>query len=229
MDLAANRPGQAARAQAVLELAAMKDRTRVGTFLARLVDAKTDERAWRVGADGEETVGARLEKLTAQGWHVLHAVPVGTKGSDIDHVLIGPGGVYTLNTKHHPGGKVWVGQHAIKVNGHSVQYLRNSRFEAERASKLLTAAVGWPVFVKPVLIFLTGTLIPDVTIKQQPDDVVVLDRPQGLQACPGAHDGPAGRGDVLLGSSVSDVGRASVSASQLGGRHLPYGMEYRER
>jgi hypothetical protein len=176
VDLAANRPGQAARAQAVLELAAMKDRTQVGTFLARLVDAKTDERAWRVGADGEEMVGARLEKLTPHGWHVLHAVPVGTKGSDIDHVLIGPGGVYTLNTKHHPGGKVWVGQHAIKVNSHSVPYLRNSRFEAERASKLLTAAVGWPVFVKPVLVFLTGTLIPDVTIKQQPDDVVVLDR-----------------------------------------------------
>jgi hypothetical protein len=172
VDLAANRPGQAARAQAVLELAAMKDRTRVGTFLARLVDAKTDERAWRVGADGEETVGARLEKLIAHGWHVLHAVPVGTKGSDIDHVLVGPGGVYTLNTKTHPGGKIWVGQHAVKVNGHSVPYLRNSRFEAERASKLLTAAVGWPVLVKPVLVFLTGTLIPDVTIKQQPDDVV---------------------------------------------------------
>jgi hypothetical protein len=30
--------------------------------------------------------------------------------------------------------------------------------------------------VKPVLVFLTGTLIPDVTIKQQPDDVHVLDR-----------------------------------------------------
>ena len=176
VDLALNRPGQAARAQAENALAASKSRSRIGTVVNRIFDAKTDERAWRVGADGEETVGARLEKLTAHGWKVLHAVPVGTKGSDIDHVLIGPGGVFTLNTKTHPGGKVWVGQHAIKVNGHSVPYLRNSRFEAERASKLLTAAVGWPVLVRPVLVFLTGSLIPDVTIKQQPVDVLVLDR-----------------------------------------------------
>ncbi|HEY5185653.1 MAG TPA: hypothetical protein VIM19_12275 [Actinomycetes bacterium] len=64
-DLVANRPGQAARAPAVAELAAMRDRTRVGAFLARAFDVKTDERAWRVGADGEETVGARLEERCA--------------------------------------------------------------------------------------------------------------------------------------------------------------------
>ena len=81
-----------------------------------------------------------------------------------------------MNTKTHPGGRVWVGQHAIKVNGQSQPYLRNSRFEAERASKLLTTAVGWTVDVTPVLVFLTGTWIPNVTIKQQPHDVWVLDR-----------------------------------------------------
>jgi hypothetical protein len=176
VDLAANRPGQTARTQAEAELAAMRERTKVRTYLARLIDAKTDERAWRVGAGGEETVGARLEKLTSRGWYVLHAVPVGTEGSDIDHILIGPGGVYTINTKTHPGGKVWVGRYAIKVNGQSVPYLRNSRFEAERASNLLSDAIGWAVPVRPVLVFLTGTLIPNVTIKQQPEDVLVLDR-----------------------------------------------------
>src|SRR4051812_19710142 len=46
-DLTNNLPGQAVREQAELELAAMKDRTRVGTFLARALDMKTDERAWR--------------------------------------------------------------------------------------------------------------------------------------------------------------------------------------
>lgn len=175
-DLAGNRPGQAAHTQAEAELAAMRERTKVGAFLARTFDVKTDERAWRVGANGEETVGAKLDKLTKHGWHVLHAVPVGNRGSDIDHVLIGHGGVYTVNTKTHPGKSIWVGKYAIKVDGYSVPYLRNSRHEAERAQRLLTAAVGWPVPVHPVLVFLTGTLIPDVTIKQQPDDVTVLDR-----------------------------------------------------
>jgi hypothetical protein len=174
--LALNVPGQAARAQAEAELAAMRERTRVGTFLARTFDMKTDERAWRVGAGGEETIGARLEKLRKHGWHVLHAVPVGDRGSDIDHVVIGPGGVWTLNTKTHPGKSVWVGKHQVRVAGHKTDYLRNSRHEAERATRLLTEACGFPVFVKAALVFLTGTLIPDVTIKQAPEDVGVLDR-----------------------------------------------------
>jgi hypothetical protein len=162
-------PGQAARAQAEAELAAMRERSRVGTFLARTFDMKTDERAWRVGAGGEETIGTRLEKLRKHGWHVLHAVPVGDRGSDIDHVVIGPGGVWTLNTKTHPGRRVWVGKQQVRVDGHKTDYLPNSRHEAERASRLLTGACGFPVFVKAALVFLTGTLIPDVTIKQSPE------------------------------------------------------------
>jgi hypothetical protein len=176
VDLAGNRPGQGVRQLAEAELAAMRERSRVGTFLARSFDMKTDERAWRVGAGGEETVGGRLEKLAKHGWHVLHAVPVGDRGSDIDHVVIGPGGVFTVNTKTHPDGRVWVGRNSVRVNGHAVPYLRNSRFEAQRAERLLSAAVGYPVPVRAALVFLTGTLIPNVTIKTAPDDVVILDR-----------------------------------------------------
>jgi hypothetical protein len=176
VDLAQNRPGQAARDQADAELAAMRERSRIGSFIARAFDMNTDERSWRVGAGGEETVGARLEKLRKHGWHILHAVPVGERGSDIDHVVIGPGGVYTLNTKTHPGGNIWVGKHSVLVNGRKQPYLRNSRFEGERASRLLTDAVGFPVLARPALVFLTGSLIPNVTIKQAPDGVIILDR-----------------------------------------------------
>ena len=177
VDLAANRPGQAAQAQAEAHLAAMKERSRLGTFVTRALDMKTDERAWRVGAKGEETVGARLERLVGEGWWVLHAVPVGTRGSDIDHVLMGPGGVYTVNTKSHPGKKIWVSPHRVLVDGHKVEYLRNSRFEADRSRRLLTAALGWEPPVRAALVLLTGTLIPDVTIKDGgPEDVLILDR-----------------------------------------------------
>lgn len=175
-DLTANVAGQAAREQADAELAALRSGSRVGAFLARALDVKTDERAWRVGAGGEETVGSRLDKLEKRGWHVLHAVPVGDRGSDIDHVLIGPGGVFTLNTKTHPGGTVWVGKDSVRVNGHRTQYLRNSRHEAARAEALLSAAVGFAVQVRPALVFLTGSLFPNVTITKRPEDVLILDR-----------------------------------------------------
>jgi len=176
VDLSSNRPGQGIRQLAETELAAMKERSRLRAFLARTFDVKTDERAWRVGADGEETVGGRLEKLETHGWHVLHSVPVGDRGSDIDHVVIGPGGVFTLNTKSHPDGRVWVGRNAVLVNGRTTPYLRNSRYEAQRAERLLTAAVGFAVPVRAALVFLTGTFIPNVTIKAEPDGVVILDR-----------------------------------------------------
>ncbi len=134
-DLALNRTGQGVRAEAEALLAGMKEQSRVGTFLKRALDFKTDERAFRVGAAGEEAVGPRLERLVKRGWRVLHSVPVGAGQSDIDHLLIGPGGVFTINTKNHPGGKVWVGQPAIRVNGQPTHYLRNSRFESERVHK----------------------------------------------------------------------------------------------
>lgn len=175
-DLALRRPGQGVREEAQAQLAAMRGRSRVGAFVNRALDVKTEERAFRVGADGEETVGARLERLVDRGWHVLHSVPVGTRGSDIDHVLIGPGGVYTVNTKNHPGKSIWVGKHAIKVDGFSQPYLRNSRFEADRAARLLATHFGAAVPVRAVLVILTGTLVPNITYKQQPDDVSVLDR-----------------------------------------------------
>lgn len=79
------------------------------TFLARVLMVHTEERAWRIGADGEEKVGAQLDKLIQRDprWRAIHAIEVGERGSDIDHLVIGPGGVYSLNAKHHPGAKVW--------------------------------------------------------------------------------------------------------------------------
>ncbi|MCY1158273.1 MAG: hypothetical protein MOP51_1296, partial [Citricoccus sp.] len=103
-------------------------------------------------------------------WTVLHAVPVGAKASDIDHVLIGPGGVFTLNTKHHAGQKVWVGRHAVLVAGQKKHYLSHARHEAARAEKLLTAAVGEPVSVTPIVVFVGPK---HLIIKQSPAGMVV--------------------------------------------------------
>lgn len=176
-DLSLNSPGQAVRSLALDELAASRERSKVRTFLARALDVHTDERAWRKGAEGEESVGARLNKLLEHGWRALHSIPVGTRGSDIDHVLIGPGGVFTINTKNHPGKSIWVSPVQIRVDGHPVQYLRNSRHEAERAQRLLTLAVGTDIHVQGALILLTGSLVPKVTIKGGgPEDVLILDR-----------------------------------------------------
>jgi hypothetical protein len=109
----------------------------VRTLLARALGVHTDERAWRVGAEGEEIVAGQLEKLVKRGWTVVHDVPVGERGSNIDHVLVGPGGVFTVNSKYHVGKKVWVAGETVMVAGHRQPYVRNARHEAAGAAKLM--------------------------------------------------------------------------------------------
>ncbi|WP_375503689.1 nuclease-related domain-containing protein [uncultured Jatrophihabitans sp.] len=168
-DLAHNQPGEAARERA----RNLRDAAPIRTFFSRAVGAKTDERAWRIGADGEEDVARRLAKL-GEGWRVLHAVPVGERGSDIDHVVIGPGGVFTINAKHHPDANVWVGGGTVKVNGFNQPYVRNSRHEATRAAKLLSAAAGVEIPVRGVVAVVGAQR--GFTVKRQPDDVTVVNR-----------------------------------------------------
>lgn len=205
IDLASNRPGQAARQRAQAELESMREQSRFFTGVARILNVKTDERAWRVGANGEETIGGKLEKLTKHGWHVLHAVPVGSRGSDIDHLLIGPGGVWTLNTKNHPGKKVWVSKQKVLVGGYAQPYIRNAEFEADRVRKILRVRLGWEPFVKSALVFLTGTLVPEVTIKSPPEKVVILDR----MDVPMVFRRSKGRLDAEQVAAVFEVARRS--------------------
>jgi len=53
------------------------------------------------GARGEEHVGGLLNELADVGWRVIHDASFG-KGN-IDHILLGPAGVFTIETKSHPG------------------------------------------------------------------------------------------------------------------------------
>lgn len=171
-DLTANKPGDAARRRAVQ----LREEAPVRTALARVLRVHTQERAFRKGADGEEIVAKRLAKLGSD-WRVLHAVPVGERGSDIDHVVIGPPGVFTLNTKNHAGKNVWVAERAFMVNGQRTDYLPKSRFEAKRASQLLSSACGFAINVEPVIVLIAAQL----TVKRRPSGVHVVGRKHAVR------------------------------------------------
>jgi hypothetical protein len=167
-DLTANLAGAAARAKRN----EVNAQAPVMNFVARVLGVKTDERAWRVGAKGEQKVAGELAKL-GPAWHRLHAVEAGENGSDIDHIVIGPAGVFTLNTKCHPRGRLWVAERMVMVNGQRTDYLRNSRFEAKRAGRFLSDACGRPIDVTPLVVFVD---LDDFTVKQMPVDVHVTAR-----------------------------------------------------
>lgn len=121
----------------------------VRTRLARLLKVHTDERAYRIGAKGEETAGSRLAKLDPSEWLVLHDIVLNDKGTNLDHLVIGRAGVFSLNTKHHPKAKVVVTERGFRVNGYRQNYLPVSVSEAGKVTKVLETALGYPVPVRP--------------------------------------------------------------------------------
>lgn len=130
-----------------------------------------DSRPWYLGALGELDVAKRLESL-GDGWTVLHSVPIGTRGSDIDHIVVGRAGAFTINTKFHEDARVWVGSRRLLVNGQAKDHLRNTRYEATRTHKLLSAAAGTEIPVTGVIAIVGAK---QITIREQPADVAVLD------------------------------------------------------
>jgi hypothetical protein len=144
------------------------------TLGARILRQHTDERAWRRGAHGEMFVGWLLGRLP-DGWYLFNDVPVGERSANIDHLVVGPGGVFTINTKNLTG-KVWVGPRSLLVNGHRTDYLPKATAEARRASRLLAAVLGRPVEARGAL----AILADGFTIKEMPSDVYVA-APRGVK------------------------------------------------
>jgi hypothetical protein len=131
-----------------------------------------DARSWFIGAQGERHVGRLLGQL-GPDWLVLHAVPIGAGTKDIDHLLIGPAGVFAINTKHHRGARVWVGDYVLRLNNINTTHLRAARSDAGEASRRLSAAAGYSVAVTAVLALVAEQSIVDSRHGSRSDPVVV--------------------------------------------------------
>lgn len=171
-DLARRPAGASVIAACLAAQAKLLPRRRLADVLG--VSPLADEAVpWFTGAIGELEVGRELARLDpSAGWTVLHAVPVGRRESDIDHVVIGPAGVFTINTKHHAGKRVSVGRNEVFVSGRNGHYVKNSAFEANRASDLLTAAAGLDVVAQPVLVFVDAR---EIAGKREVGGVQIVD------------------------------------------------------
>jgi hypothetical protein len=112
----------------------------VGWRLRFRVSANTA--AWRRGARGERRTARKLRPLLRAGWTVLHDVAIPDSRANADHLLIGPPGVFLVDSKawhghitSGPDGSAW-------HNGHPMDSaLDTVRWEAEQVA----AALGAPV------------------------------------------------------------------------------------
>ncbi len=103
-----------------------------------------------------------------EGWFVFHDVPLGERGATVDHVVIGPGGVFTISTKDLTGA-IRVNARSVVHNGRRTSFLAKASAEAVRAASLLTAAIDRPVEVRGLLAILADEWI----VRRLPDDVYV--------------------------------------------------------
>lgn len=163
------RPAASVIAECLLVQATVPPNTAVQRFFG-VSPLGRDAEPWYLGALGELEVARRLTAL-GPGSYVLHSVPVGSGASDLDHVVIGPAGVFTINTKHHRGQHVWVGAKRILVGGQRTDHLRNARYEARRTSKLLSVAARTLVDVTPIIAIVGAKRM---TVRERPHDAVVL-------------------------------------------------------
>ncbi len=131
-------------------LAAVYAGIRVALTVSKLRDLQ-------LGRDGERAVAQYLEWFRTAGFFVLHDIPNGT--ANIDHVLIGVRGIFTIETKtlskpHRGDCKVRVVEGTILVNG--VEISRNPLVQAKAQARWLSvffAESQFKTFVQPVVVF----------------------------------------------------------------------------
>ncbi|MGW2543636.1 nuclease-related domain-containing protein [Kitasatospora sp. NPDC001574] len=165
-DLSLNAPGDSIRRK-IDEVEPSWIKRRLAYWLS---SEQTQAHPWAVGLRGERLVGRRLDRLPG-GWRVLHSVQF-SSGTDIDHLVIGPPGVFTINTKHHRGATVWQGDRAITVNRSATRYVPASQSESAKVARVLSARSGFPVPVQPVVAVVGAA---SITIGSAQSPVLLLD------------------------------------------------------
>jgi Nuclease-related domain len=126
------------------------------------------------GRDGERIVAEQLEKLRAHGYRIFHDLVAGN--FNVDHVLVGPSGVFAVETKTPSKGK---GRNQIQFDGEKITVngitlprnpIIQSKSNAKWLHDMLAGITGKPYWVKPVVVFPSW----DVRRKTKDDEVLVL-------------------------------------------------------
>jgi len=127
-------------------------------FAYRFIKVLPKLKRLRQGAEGERAVGQYLERLREQGYQVFHDI-IGD-GFNVDHVLIGPAGVFTVETK--TWSKPAKGEARIQFDGKSIRVggrepdrspLIQASAQAGWLRALLEESTGIRPSVRPVVVF----------------------------------------------------------------------------
>ena len=157
-------------------------------ILKKLSKLLNTRHQFEVGFDAEKAVGQELNMLMPQGCYVYHDVP--GESFNIDHVVVGPAGVFAVETKGRSKVKrnqgaadakvVFDGQQLIFPTWAETDPLDQSRRQAKWLTRYLSSACGFEVADRPALA-IAGWFIE----RQQPSDVLIFNgKPPRFMAVP---------------------------------------------
>jgi hypothetical protein len=114
----------------------------------------------------------KLARMERAGYRALHMRPIPGSEDIIDHLVVGPTGVYAIDSERwskklpirtRNGKQLWIGPNSQKAR------LEHARSEASRAADLLSARLGREVAVRPALA-IYGPHIPwDIAVIREVD------------------------------------------------------------
>ncbi len=150
-------PAQSLIEQVLRARAALRPRTRLEQAVG--VDPVGPQAlSWYAGAMGERVVAGRLAGLP-EGWTVFHSVPVGRDGADIDHLVVGPGGVFTVEVKAHEGAHVGARGGTVLMGGAGRPSAQRAQAQARRVDRIVSEVLAEGPVVRPVIAVLGTTRI----------------------------------------------------------------------
>jgi hypothetical protein len=143
----------------------------VGLALAALVGwrlrFRPSERArtWQRGAHGERHTARLLDRLTRDGYAVFHDLAVPGSPANVDHLVIGPSGVFVIDSKLWTGsvhqgadGLVWHNHYPLD------RTLETVRWEAQQVSRVLGTRAAALLCVHDAHVHGGGLYAPGVAI-----------------------------------------------------------------
>lgn len=114
----------------------------------------------RLGLLGEQSVAEQLQGLLAEGFRVFHDVPGGGKWN-VDHVVVGPSGVFAIETKSRTKrpGRAGERDHEAVFDGNAIRFPHftdaKAPEQAQRNAKwlasMLSKATGARLVVRPIV------------------------------------------------------------------------------
>ncbi|WP_408665822.1 nuclease-related domain-containing protein [Jatrophihabitans sp.] len=112
---------------------------RLGGLILALSDDPQSTTAWKSGAVGERKLGA---KLTSLGDTViaLHDRQVPKSRANLDHLVVGPAGVYVIDAKRYKNAKI-----AVRRSGGFLTPTRTQLMVSGRDKTKLVDAMTWQV------------------------------------------------------------------------------------